>query len=165
MDSIWMETARMPRFKPLNGDLQTEVLIIGGGITGLLCAYFLEQAGVSYVLVEAGRICGGTTGRTTGKITAQHGLVYGRLIRALGEEPARLYLQAQRAALARYRSLCRTIDCDFQERVAYVYSLHDRGKLEEEADALARLGQPVELVGQTDLPFPVAGAIRGSFIP
>ena len=109
MDSIWMETARMPRFKPLNGDLQTEVLIIGGGITGLLCAYFLEQAGVSYVLVEAGRICGGTTGRTTGKITAQHGLVYGRLIRALGEEPARLYLQAQRAALARYRSLCRTI--------------------------------------------------------
>lgn len=159
----------MPRFKPLNEDLRTEILIIGGGITGLLCAYFLEQAGVSYVLVEAGRICGGTTGHTTGKITAQHGLVYGRLIRELGEEPARLYLGAQQAALARYRGLCQAIDCDFQERDAYVYSLHDRGKLEEEAAALARLGQPVELVGQTELPFPVAGAIRfpdqGQFHP
>lgn len=169
MDSIWMETARMPRFKPLNEDLQTDVLIIGGGITGLLCAYFLEQAGVPYALVEAGRICGGTTGHTTGKITAQHGLVYGRLIRELGEEPARLYLGAQQAALARYRGLCQAIDCDFQERDAYAYSLHDRGKLEEEAAALARLGQPVELVGQTELPFPVAGAIRfpdqGQFHP
>ena len=75
------------------------MLIIGGGIAGLLCAYFLEQAGVSYVLVEADRICGGITKDTTAKITAQHGLIYDKLIREFGLEKARLYLQANQKAL------------------------------------------------------------------
>ena len=77
IDSIWTRTARLPRFKGLEGDLKTDVLVIGGGITGLLCAWMLKRAGADCAVVEAGRICGGTTGGTTGKITAQHGLITG----------------------------------------------------------------------------------------
>lgn len=161
IDSIWMRTARLPRFKGLEGDLKTDVLVIGGGITGLLCAWMLKEAGVDCALVEAERICGGTTGGTTGKITAQHGLVYRKLIREFGTEAAGLYRQAQEAALERYRALCREIDCDFEERDSFVYSLSDCRKLEEELEALSQIGAPAVSVRELPaLPFPVAGAVR-----
>ena len=56
MESLWSATASLPVFPRLEADKRTDVLIIGGGMAGLLCAYLLEQAGVSYLLVEAGEI-------------------------------------------------------------------------------------------------------------
>ena len=56
-------------FDALASDKSTDVLIIGGGIAGILCAYKLIRAGVDCMLVEADRICGGITGNTTAKIT------------------------------------------------------------------------------------------------
>ena len=160
IDSIWTRTARLPRFKRLEGDLKTDVLVIGGGITGLLCAWMLKRAGADCAVVEAGRICGGTTGGTTGKITAQHGLIYRRLLREFGPEAARLYRQTQEAALERYRALCRETDCDFEERDSFVYSLDNHQALEEELEALSRTGAPAVLIREPPLPFPVAGAVR-----
>lgn len=59
MDSIWLQTAQLPAFNPLRSDLKTDVLVIGGGMAGLLCAYKLTRAGVDCALVEADRIgCG-----------------------------------------------------------------------------------------------------------
>lgn len=52
MDSIWSKTAEMPEFPALEGEEKTDVLIVGGGIAGILCAYFLQQAGVDYILAE-----------------------------------------------------------------------------------------------------------------
>ena len=75
MTSVWRQTADLPRFPSLEGDLKTEILIVGGGVAGLLCAYFLDREGADYALVEADRICGGVTGSTTAKVTAQHGLL------------------------------------------------------------------------------------------
>lgn len=68
MDSIWTETAVLPCFKALEGNAKTDVLIIGGGIAGVLCAYFLQERGVDYLLVEADHICSGITGNTTAKL-------------------------------------------------------------------------------------------------
>ena len=107
MGSIWTSTARLPRFAPLRRDLKTDVLVVGGGIAGLLCAYLLKAAGADCALVEADRICGGTTMNTTAKVTAQHGLIYSRLIRERGLEAAKQYLEANLSALAHWRALCR----------------------------------------------------------
>ena len=159
-DSIWRQTAELPEFDPLDGDLKTDVLIIGGGLAGLLCAYRLDRAGADYALVEADRICGGVTGNTTAKVTFQHGLIYSRLLREFGPERARLYLEANRAALGKYRELCQTIDCDFEERDSCVYALMDRRKLDRELEALARLGFPAEYAKTDALPFPTAGAVK-----
>lgn len=74
--SVWENSASLPQFPTLDGDIHTDVLIIGGGIAGILTAYFLHQNGVKYVLVDKGRICSGITHNTTAKITAQHGLIY-----------------------------------------------------------------------------------------
>ena len=59
MKSIWNETVDLPEFVPLEGDISTDVLIIGGGLAGILCAWELQQAGVDYILVEKDRICRG----------------------------------------------------------------------------------------------------------
>lgn len=83
MKSVWQETA-LPRFPRLEGDIKTDVLIIGGGMAGLLTAYFLQQRGVKYALVEKDRICGGNTQNTTAKITVQHGLIYSKILKSGG---------------------------------------------------------------------------------
>ena len=159
MRSIWSEPALLPRFAALKQDLHTDVLVIGGGIAGLLCARKLEEAGVACVLVEAGRICGGITQNTTAKITAQHGLIYSRLTREFGPETAELYLRANREALEEYRTLARGIPCDFREEDSIVYSLNDPRKIEAELEALAQVGYPAVFLSELPLPLPAAGAV------
>jgi glycine/D-amino acid oxidase-like deaminating enzyme len=159
MESLWSATAAFPRREPLAEDMHTDVLIIGGGIAGILCAWQLHQAGISYVLAEADTVCSGITENTTAKITAQHGLLYSKLIRRLGTETAKKYLQANEAAMGEYRKLCKSIDCGFETKDACVYSLDNKKKIEEECAALERLGCPAQWRSALPLPFPVAGAV------
>lgn len=159
MESIWQKNAHMPQFPALQGDAKTDVLIIGGGIAGILCAQCLQQAGVDYILVEADRLCSGITKNTTAKITAQHGLIYHKIARRYGTEGAKLYLEANERALAKYRSLCERIDCDFIEQPNYVYTLDDPRILEREMKVLQTIGGDAELVKSLPLPFSVAGAV------
>ncbi len=159
MNSIWTETVELPQFGSLDGNIKTDVLIVGGGIAGILCAYLLEQNGVDYALVEGKRIASGITKNTTAKVTAQHGLIYRKLLRSAGAEKARMYLDANRHAVEKYAMLCRDIDCDFERKTACVYSLDNRKKLEKEADALYLLGYHPFFSDTCELPFPVAGCI------
>lgn len=160
MNSIWEQTSNHLSFESLKQDIKTEVLVIGGGMAGILCAFMLQQSGIPYVLTEAQSICSGITKNTTAKITSQHGLIYDKLIREFSIEKARQYLEANEAALAEYRSLCRNIDCDFEEKSSYVYSLDNRRKIENEIAALKKLGADAEFTNQLSLPFSVAGAVK-----
>ena len=159
MNSIWTESVNMPRFEPLEGEVKTDVLIIGGGITGLLCAYFLKEKGVDYLLVEGRSICSGVTKNTTAKITVQHGLIYADLLKRAGLEKAQMYLDANQRALNKYFDLCGNMDCDFEERSNYVYSLNDRRKLEQEAESLEKIGCKAQVIDTAELPFPTVGAV------
>ncbi len=160
MKSLWEQTDARSGFDALDRDMETEVLIIGGGMAGVLCAYMLHRSGVPYVLAEAKTICSGVTKNTTAKITSQHGLIYDKLIRQFGKERAKQYLNANEAALSAYRDMCRRVDCDFEERDAYVYSLDDRRKIEREIEALEKLGFHAEFAAELPLPFSVSGAVR-----
>lgn len=160
MDSLWTQTVKLPRFEALTTDIKTDVLIIGGGMAGILCAYQLARAGVDYILVEADQLCGGITKDTTAKITSQHGLIYDKLIRRFGTEKAGLYLEANQRALEQYRALCREIDCDFVEQDSFVYELDDRRKIDKELAALDKLGFAAESAAKLPLPFAVSGAAR-----
>ena len=140
--------------------MKTEVLIIGGGMAGILCAYMLQQSGIPYILAEAQSICSGITKNTTAKITSQHGLIYDKLIREFSIEKARQYLEANETALERYRNLCRNIDCDFEDKPSYAYSLNDRRKVEKEVTALEKIGVNAEFVERLPLPFAVEGAVK-----
>ncbi len=159
MDSLWTLTAQSEGFESLHSDIKTDVLIIGGGLAGILCAYMLHQSGVSYVLAEAETVCSGITKNTTAKITLQHGLIYDKLIRKFGIERAGQYLEANKAALECYRELCGSIDCDFEEQNSCVYSIDNRKKIENEVAALDRLKFAAKFSEQIPLPFSVAGAV------
>lgn len=160
MSSLWTESVEMPEFPTLEKDIRTQVLIIGGGMAGILCAYFLQRAGVDYCLLEKGRICQGITGHTTAKITAQHGLIYEKALQSLGQERAELFLKANLKAVEHYRELGTILDCDMQDVDSYLYSVLDRRKLEREIQALGSLGYQADYVENTQLPFEVEAAIR-----
>lgn len=160
MDSIWIDTVDMPTFPKLQRDLRTDILIIGGGICGMLCGYFLEQAGIDHIIVEGCRIGSGVTKNTTGKITSQHGIIYQHLIRDIGIEGAQLYLRANQQALEYYEELSYKFPIDFERKDAYTYTQKNRRKIEKEVESVNKLGFPAEFVEHTSLPFEIQGAIR-----
>ena len=160
MESLWKSNTKLPKFPELSEDVDTDVLIIGGGIAGILTAYFLHQNRVKYILVEKDRICSGTTGNTTAKITFQHGLVYQKIVKSAGVEAAQIYLQANKAAFETYAELCQNMDCDYERKDNYVYSVHDRQKLEEEMAALDRIGYRAVFCENVTIPIAVVGAVK-----
>ncbi len=157
--SIWSDTCKIPSFPTLTSDVKTDVLIIGGGMCGILCTYFLKKAGIDCILAEASTIASGTTKNTTAKITSQHGLIYSKLIKTKGTHNAHLYLAAHQTALSQYEKLCKNIDCDFEKRNSYIYSINDRRKIENETDALSKIGFNASFHDSIELPFNIAGAI------
>lgn len=158
-ESIWTDGMPLNEHEALRGDIRTDVLIIGGGLCGILCAYQLKQAGVDCLLVEADRIAGGITKNTTAKITSQHGLIYDRLIRSKGREYAAGYLDANQRALEQYRELSEQVDFDFEEKCAFVYSRRDKARIEREIQAVNTLGFSAQFANKLPLPFPTAGAV------
>ena len=157
--SLWESTIQRPSFAPLPESSATDVLIIGGGLTGLLCAHMLKKVGIHCIVIETDKICSGITKNTTAKITLGHGLIYDRLYRRSGEESARLYLKAQLQACQTYEQLCQDIPCDYEKQDNFVYSLASRRKVEAEVATLNRLGVPAEFYSWLPLPLPVMGAV------
>lgn len=169
MKSLWHDTANLPTFPALSGDTKTDVLIIGGGIAGLLTAHFLKENGVNCIVAEKNKICSGVTGNTTAKITYQHALIYHKLIKNYGMEKAKLYYEANRLALEKYREMSRTIDCEFENKTNYVYSKNNFHKLEKELEAAHSIGVPMKHISRVELPIDTVGAVRcenqGQFHP
>ncbi len=159
MKSVWEQDLVPPQFERLSQNISTDVLIIGGGMAGLLCAYELHRRGVEYLLLEGRTIGSGTTGGTTAVLTAQHSTAYSELIKQFGEEKAKGYLNANLRAVKRFRTLAREIPCDFEERPSIQYTTGDPEPLKREADAVNKLGFPARFISETTLPFQVQGAV------
>ncbi|AWB46331.1 FAD-dependent oxidoreductase [Paenibacillus sp. CAA11] len=163
-ESLWRETTKLPEFPSLSGHIEADVAVIGAGITGITTAYLLIKEGLKVVLVDAGRILNGTTGHTTAKITAQHGMIYDELIQHFGEKNARLYYDANTEALSFIRQTVKEhqIDCGFKEEDAYLYAdtEEDLKQLQKEWTAYEKLGLPGDWLNSIALPIIVQGAIR-----
>lgn len=161
--SLWHGTVELPSFKRLSENIKTDVLVIGGGLCGLLTAYRLRERGVSCVLVEKGRIMDGVSGNTTAKITAQHGLIYHKLLKKQGAEKARLYLEINLEAIDEFEKLSEKYRCDFERRDNYVYSTESRDKLQNEMKALRILGYRAEFERSLPVPVDSFGAVKFPF--
>ena len=86
----------------------------------------------------------------------QHGLIYDKLISKFGIEPAKQYLTANKTVLQAYRDLCRNIDCGFEEKPAYAYSLGDRRKIEWELNVWKNWAFRLNLWTSSLFPFPLS---------
>ena len=138
-----------------------DVIVVGAGMAGLLTAYYLQEQGKKVLVIEAGEVASGQTGRTTAKITSQHGLKYSKLIETVGIDKARLYARANETAIKEYEKLIQKkgIECQFERAPAYLYTLKDAEVLKKEAKAAAFLGIDAFFTKETDLPFAVSGAV------
>lgn len=100
-----------------------EVVVVGAGITGLTAALLIRQRGLEVAVVESHRVAAGTTGRTTGKVTSQHGVIYADMIERHAEATARVYAEANQWGLDMVAMLVEElgIECHFTRAPALVY--------------------------------------------
>jgi glycine/D-amino acid oxidase-like deaminating enzyme/nitrite reductase/ring-hydroxylating ferredoxin subunit len=162
--SLWIATTEVTDYPALAQDVTTDVIVIGSGITGLTIARQLAGHGTRVVVLEARRLASGVTGFTTAKVTALHGATYHELTETWGEETASVYAEANQAGLAKIRELVAMdhIDCNLQEAAAYTYaeSPDHVEQIEKEAEAARAAGLDATLVSESELPFPIARAVR-----
>jgi glycine/D-amino acid oxidase-like deaminating enzyme/nitrite reductase/ring-hydroxylating ferredoxin subunit len=139
--SYWIDSAAMPQFSPLKKNLKVDVVVVGGGLTGLTTAYLLKQAGKSVAVLERDRCAMVDTGHTTAHVTAVTDLSRGELKSTFGKEAARAVWDAGVAAMDQIVKNIRREDiaCDFRWVPGYLHApldLQDPGKLEHERDWL-----------------------------
>ena len=138
--------------------------MVGAGIVGLSAALLLLRGGHRVAVLEALQVGRQVTGRSTAKITSQHGLIYQTLEKSFGEEGAQAYGAANEAGLAQIVRFAEElgIECDLERKAAYVYSRSgdQLAEIEKEAEVARRLGLPASFVRECPLPFEVAGALR-----
>ena len=121
---IWLNESIENSFDTLHNNIETEVLIIGGGIVGILCAYELEKRKINYVLVEQGKIGQKTSKDTTAILTIQHDTLYQDLIKEHGVKKARQYLELNAKALKRYKELSKI----YNKPINTIISIYNRAK-------------------------------------
>jgi len=164
--SYWIESVKKssPAFPSLSEDIKSDVVIVGGGIAGITCAYLLGKEGLSVTVLEADRIARGTTGHTTAKVTSQHNLIYHKLVKQFGVEMAQQYATANETAISEIRALAESlkIDCDFISQPAFVFTESSEyvQELYDELKAASDLGIQADFTESIPLPFTIKGAVR-----
>ncbi|CAM4153986.1 (2Fe-2S)-binding protein [Bacillus manliponensis] len=155
--SYWTEAIQLPDYPRLAEDIKVDVVIVGGGITGITTAYLLVNEGFKVAILEANKLLNGTTGHTSAKVTAQHDLIYDELIQYAGISSARLYYEVNIDALKWMQETItkQHIDCEFITQDAYIYATTEESarKLEKEAKAYEELCIDGKLVNT--IPFPI----------
>ena len=162
MESIWTKNTEKKDFEVLSGNQKTDTVVIGGGMAGVLTAYYLQQVGVPVIVLEANRVGSGQTRKTTAKITSQHNLIYEKLLRVFGKEKAIHYARANEKAIDAYEQLIEKekIDCGFVRCSSFLFSRTGEELLRAEEKAAEQLHLPVRYTQKTELPFSVAGALE-----
>lgn len=160
MTSYWLATTEPTAIAGLTQDIEVDVAVIGGGITGLATAWELQSLGRRVAVLEADRIAAATTGHTTAKVTSLHGDIYSRITGTHGRETARLYAASQEQALSRVRAIAADFEiaCDWEELSAYTYMGLEKAR--QETQAAQDAGLDARFVTETGLPFAVEGAVR-----
>lgn len=164
--SLWRDSTDLPSFPKLAEDLVTDVAIVGAGITGITAGYLLANAGYKVTLLEAGEIFAGTTGFTSAKISAQHGMIYDDLLKHFGEEQAKLYFQSNSEAMEWIIATAEELNlsCGITREDALLYADNSDDKtlkqLEAEFKAYEKLGLPGQWLDNVSLPLMAGGAIK-----
>lgn len=154
---------RKTRFHELTGNKTASTVIVGGGLAGLTCAYYLAKAGHSVALLEAKTIGSGTSGHTTAHVTSQHDLIYDKLIKRFGLRRAKLIARANQEAIGDIYKIIteEDIDCDFSFLNSYLFTNQEGNipKIIDENIAANKLGIDAYLTESAWSPVPFKKAV------
>ncbi len=156
MSSFWKDNLEIKKYPSLTKNLNTDVCIIGGGITGISCGYYLAKNNLKVCILEKDTIMNKTSGHTTAKITAQHGLIYKYLVDSYSEDFAKKYLKSNLEAIENIKKIVddEKINCDYEIQNSYVYTTvpSSISKIEDEFKILRKLNYKTNLLDSIDLP-------------
>jgi glycine/D-amino acid oxidase-like deaminating enzyme/nitrite reductase/ring-hydroxylating ferredoxin subunit len=161
--SLWLDEPPGTAYAALGSeDLETDVAVVGGGLTGLTTALLLKRAGLRVAVLEARTVGSGVTGCTTAKVSALQSTILSTIVSRHGAGAAEVYAEASAAGVERVAALAAKegIACDLERRAAYTYAAEESetGSVEAELRAAEQAGLPVT-ADPPDLPFAVAGAV------
>jgi glycine/D-amino acid oxidase-like deaminating enzyme/nitrite reductase/ring-hydroxylating ferredoxin subunit len=158
MPSLWKAEFEPLPYPPLDSDAECDLVVIGSGIAGLSSAYEAARFGAKVVVIDRGDITGGMTARTTAHLVSEIDDRYFDLIKAVGEDSARLYHESQVAAINRIEAICQEegIDADFARLPGYLVAADSsyQAELREEFDACRTLEVAVEWSDTAPVPLP-----------
>lgn len=161
--SVWLADEKPLVFPSLEASADSDVCIVGGGVSGLTVAYFLATTGRRVVIVDDGR--GGESVRTTAHLSNALDDRYTTLERLHGARGAQLAAQSHSAAIEMIQHIVahEGIDCDFERLDGYLFSAKGAvpSSLREERDAARRAGvHDVESIARAPLVFDTGPALR-----
>lgn len=131
-DAVWIHTdpySNRPQFSPLTQDLDTDVCIVGSGISGISIAYELVSRGVNVVMIEARDILSGETSRTSGHLASALDDGYTEIAKKHGDEGAKAAADSHQWALNRVGQISKQlgIECEYRHLPGYEISQYPRG--------------------------------------
>lgn len=137
-ETIWLQGIKFDKPKQLKTNKSVDVLIVGGGITGLSTAYHLRNSNLNICLVEKNLILHGITSKTTGKLTFLQGNIYTKL-----KDKAKIYYNSQKDAIKIVEKIIKehNIDCDYENVSSYLYTdqISEIDKIKKEEEMLKAL--------------------------
>ncbi len=156
--SIWQDNTREYTVKnKIGGERNFDVIIVGGGITGVSTALQLQKNGKKCVLLEANSLCFGTTGGTTAHLNTVLDTPYPTIIKNFGHDNALLVAKSAREAinLIKKNIALYAINCAFEETSAYLFS--QDMKQSEELDGIAKACRElkVNIKKSAEIPLPI----------
>ena len=120
----WFASVKRPAFRSIQRSVNVDVLVVGAGVTGIVTAYFLKQAGLSVALLERGRLAGRDTGHTTAHLTCVTDIRLHELVKLYGREQAKATWDAGLFAIDEMQRIARreNIDCEFLRVPGYLHA-------------------------------------------
>ncbi len=156
MNSYWINSEKnKEKYNKVEKNIETDICIIGGGITGISTAYYLTKENLKVTVLDMGKIGFQTTGNSTAKITSQHGLFYKYLKDSKGEDFARLYYDANEDAIKNIKKIVEkeNIECDLECQSAYVLAANreEVQKVKDEVEVVRGFGGHAEYLEREDI--------------
>ncbi len=152
--SIWLKDKYDNKIKKLNKDIETDVLIIGGGITGLSTLYFLKDSNLKITLVDSDLIGHGTTSKSTAKINYLQEHIYYDIANKYDIDTAKLYYDSQIEAINKLKDIIKkeNIECNLEKVSSYVYTNNEKEieKLKVEKELLQKFGSIVNEINNNE---------------
>lgn len=165
--SIWQE--KMPDYISKTQSLSEnkfDVVIVGGGITGITTALQLQKAGLRCLVAEAHNLCFGTTGGTTAHVNSFFDTSYNQIASKFGEDNAQQVAMAAGEALELYKLNIAeyTIDCGYEQKSGYLFSQDDKqtDDLERIMESSKKAGVDVAFTDNIPVPIKFRKAIEYS---
>lgn len=164
-ESYWVKHAGQKETYPsISKEMDANIVIVGAGLTGLSTAYYLSKVTNDVFVLEADEVCYGASGRNTGKVTAQHGLLYKDIIEMYGRDFALQYYQANEEAIQSIASIIEEhhIACDFQRCSAALFTQDKTmiAQLQDEYQAYLDLRIPCTFIEHTPFPFAIEAGLQ-----